>query len=448
MNILSSKTKTANFLLAFVSPVLFLFLLEIAGSFYMCVRHTLHEHEIRIESQGILENNKTPGEKRLFVIGESAVEGVPFTMDHSMTAFLSQLAASGPGKTKVINLGMQGKHSFYQREYGKSLVKYKADGVILYAGNNDTMPESNVMRDIPLARLDLWLTYSSQFYFGLKRRILWFKNLMNQKLGRALFDANPYQDQIWTAGEGFKKMQARYEADPELGRKKFALGIRRYEENLEHLVRFLNKKGIKVWIMELPMVHGMTPQLSFQVRGGHPEKTKALRRIAKRQRVPFIPLQDLFEKLSDTGLVGRNFFLDECHPNFYGHKIIAARMMEALCADGFISCPTPYRAEHFLEKLAGKQDRRNLAREYFLVGFYQFQGTVWNSEPQYPDAVAYFQKALSLSPSYADVYPFLAVSYSRLGDSPKAHEVMLRLQALDREAYQKALYDFPDLRKV
>lgn len=491
MSISLNKKNISNILLAVLSPLLFIGLLEIAGIFYMNARHTLHEHEIRIESQGILENNKKPGERRLFVIGESAVEGVPFTPDHSMSAFLSQLTQPYDPQLKIVNLGMQGKHSFYHREYGKALVKYKADGVLFYAGNNDSMPESNVMRDLPLARADLWLTFNSQFYFGFQRRVLWLKNLINQKLKRNLFDTNPYQDQVWSAGDQFKKLQVRYNSDPALAKQRFELSIQRYEENIEHLVKYLKHKQIKVWILELPTVHEALLdehdwtkekidsstdlkkqlsraatelvkagkyslaresllkrlQLSYQVRGGHPEKNKALQRLAARQDVPFIPLQNLLEGLSETGLVGRNFFLDECHPNFYGHKVIAARMMEALCVSKLISCRPPANAAHFLEKLVGKQDNQNLAREYFLVGFYQYKGTVWSNAPQYSEAAAYFEKALSIFPSYADVYPFLAASYAKLGESAKAQDVMQRLQSLNPSAYQKALYEFPDLRK-
>src|SRR3989338_5748448 len=134
-----------NILFSALTMILIFGGLETTARTYMTFRHRLNEYEDLIEHQGFTPHNKSNREKRLFIIGESAARGVPYALDTSFSGFLQKLLTdSGNSNVKVINTAIPGRHSFYQKEEGKTLVKYKADVVMIYAGNNDTRDFSNV----------------------------------------------------------------------------------------------------------------------------------------------------------------------------------------------------------------------------------------------------------------------------------------------------------------
>ena len=76
---------------------------------------------------------------RLFVLGESSVEGFPYGAPWSFPAFLQRrLASALPGTTvEVVNAGVNGIASWDIRRIAEEIVRYQPDVVILYAGHND-----------------------------------------------------------------------------------------------------------------------------------------------------------------------------------------------------------------------------------------------------------------------------------------------------------------------
>lgn len=48
----------------------------------------LNEFEQVVENQGVTPSNKSSNEKRIFILGESAVEGIPYSIDMSFPGFL------------------------------------------------------------------------------------------------------------------------------------------------------------------------------------------------------------------------------------------------------------------------------------------------------------------------------------------------------------------------
>jgi tetratricopeptide (TPR) repeat protein len=187
--------------------------------------------------------------------------------------------------------------------------------------------------------------------------------------------------------------------------------------------------------------------LKDRVRGGHPWKTVALKRIANQNQVYFVPLQEKLEEYTSNGILGKELFLDDCHPNFLGHKIIASVMMQALCDSNFISCANR-NWRKWLDKFSGEMDDENLAKEYFLVGYYQFKGTVWADEPNYSKALEYFNRAIELDPKDKQVYGFLAATYWQLGNKDEAVETFEQLQKEDAEEAKRTLKRFPYLKEI
>ncbi len=511
--------------------VLFLSVGEIISRIYMKKTHKLNEFADLIEDQGVTRQKKA-GEKRVFIVGESAVRGVPYSMESSFSGFLQQLFdKSGHPEVKIVNTGIPGRHSFYHREEAQTLIDYKADAVILYAGNNDTRDFSNVMRDVPYALLDFKLFWNSGLYWSAKRKFQKMQSRINKKRG-GTGAINYNQDDVWHWTDLYLKKKKHYLEHPALGIQRKMKAVEDYKNNLNALVRKLRSHGIDVYIMQLPIVHEVAPSIGDYARkgyqfvlkphfkspqeemewkllladglrgmkqkkfaeaaaalekarlinaenpflfqllgecyaelkdfdksrkmyaegkdrqiqspGGDSYKNESLAWIAQQNGVPLVPVQQAFEKLSPNGLVGRNLFLDHCHPNLPGHKVLAAVAMEGLCAKNFAGCK-PDHWDSYYQLLAGSTDQKSLAQEYLLTAFYSLNGTAWTPQPDYKEALFYLEKAKPIIPENADLYSFLAVVYWNLDNKPGAGDSLDTLKRLDPEKYKKTLADYPYL---
>lgn len=521
---------------ALLSTVIFLSILELGSRLYVQVKHRLNEYEALIEEQGFTPQNKKTGEKRVFIVGESAARGVPYTMDSSLSGFLHQLVnTTGSTKLKIINTGMPGRHSFYQREEAKTLIKYKADVVLIYAGNNDTRDFSNVMRDVPFALIDFKLTWNSSFYWIFKRKILSLKRWINKIAQKQIFPINFNQDDVWHWTDTYLQKKRAYLEDAELGLKRKERALKDFEYNISDLVQMLKNHGIQVLICGLPIVYEWPPTISdwsrkgyvfeqkvnfkskdeemrwgnifekipqtmergnfkgtldllekaekidttypllqfyfgkayagrgnyseakkrytlakdlqIQSLGGDSFKSKILRDIAIRYRIPFIDLQKPLEEMSPNEMIGTNLFLDHCHPNLLGHKIITAKILEAFCKHQLTLCEdSRSKWKYWLQKLIGSEiNETNLAREYLLIAFYKFKGTPWEQEPRYEEAIQYLEKAREITPNNKDIYPMLAASYWKTGKKSNAKASLDILWKLNQKEYEHTFKDFPYL---
>ncbi len=528
-----------NIVTTVLTVVLFCVILEVGARVFIKSKHTLNEYEDFMQTQGITPKNKKSSEKRIMIVGESAARGVPYTLDSSVAGFLQKLLTESENQNlKIINTAVPGRHSYYQFEEGRDLVRYGADAIILYAGNNDARDFSNVMRDMPLAYLDFKLTWNSFFYRNLKRSFLKIKKWMNKRAKKDIFTINYNQDDVWHWTDTYLTKKKKYLDDPELGMKRKLQAIKDYEHNLDQLTRYLKRHYVSVFVCNLPIVHEANPEigdwsrkgyqfeqkiifknqseelewrrlfeegkkalenknfeqaivsfeqaekinatypmlfhslgksyqqngdyekaklmytkgkdLQIQSPGGDSYKTEALKQVAGKNNVPFVDLQEALEQTSENGLVGTNLFLDHCHPNSLGHKVIAAKIMESLCQSGFAHCQSGQSNwKHWLEKLVGGElNSENLAREYLLIGFYHFKGTLWESQPDYKEAIEYLEKAKAISPENKNIYPLLAASFWNDHQIEKAAESLRKLRTLDETEYQKTLKDFPYLSEL
>lgn len=474
-----------------LTTVIFLLALETGARVLEHFKPNLNEYEHVVENQGFRTDNKQPGEIRIFVLGESAVEGIPYSREMSFTGFLNQLAGKADLKNvKFVNLGVKGRHSFYQREIAPLFPKYKADAVIIYAGNNDTRDFSNVIRDVPGAWLDFILTWRSAFYAGLKRKILAAQEAVNKRSGTQVFSINHNSDDAWHWTDAYIRKKKEYMETPEKGLERKRRAIQDYENNLSALVKDLKSKNIRVFVCSLGINHKTLPSISdvklglgphgkgyeiyyggdknnaelaplnpinvyregeelerlrqfeqarekylqareleIQSPGGSVSKNKSLERIAKKHNTEWIDIQETLESVSPSKIVGSDVFLDHCHYNLYGHKTVASRIMQSLCRN-FLQCPASFSdwQEIFSRLSEGKLDDKNLSNEHLMTAFYLINGTQWERQPQYEKALIYLEKAYSLNPENPKIYPLLAETYSKLGRTQEAEEFSAKMQ--------------------
>jgi len=78
---------------------------------------------------------------RVFVLGESSVEGVPYGPQYAFPAYLERrLRAALPGRTvEVVNCGVSAIGSWHLLRIAREVLAYQPDLVMVYAGHNDFM---------------------------------------------------------------------------------------------------------------------------------------------------------------------------------------------------------------------------------------------------------------------------------------------------------------------
>jgi lysophospholipase L1-like esterase len=111
---------------------------------------------------------KPPNGFRVFVLGESSVEGTPYGARWAFSAILERrLAAALPSRTvEVVNAGVTGIGSEHIRRIAEELAHYAPDLMILYAGHNDWIlaeppppsPFLDAMTQLRLYHLAIWTT--------------------------------------------------------------------------------------------------------------------------------------------------------------------------------------------------------------------------------------------------------------------------------------------------
>lgn len=320
--------------------------LERAAMTYVRTRHVLTEHEQLIEEQGATPGNKQAGERRIFIVGESAALGIPFPVQASYTGYLRKLLElSDEKKVRVIHVAIPGRHSFRHRYLWKTLIQYKADAVILYSGNNDTKDFSNVIRDVRDAGIDFWLTHHSYFYAGIKRKILALKDLVNQRLGSPLFVVNRNEDDVWHWTDEYLQKKNDYMNHPARGRRRKLRAIQDYEENLDVLVKRLRSRGIEVYIVSLPVVHEFPPATQSWPRKGYVFEEKIPIKNASRQASWDEAFQRGGEALSNGDPAGALAFFERARSVYADYSLLAHRMGESYQKTGDYA-----KAKAFYEK--------------------------------------------------------------------------------------------------
>jgi hypothetical protein len=82
---------------------------------------------------------KAPGVFRIFVLGESTTIGYPYMHNGSFHRWLQyRLIHTFPDKDfEVINLALTAVNSYTVLDFGKNVVDYEPDAVLIYAGHNE-----------------------------------------------------------------------------------------------------------------------------------------------------------------------------------------------------------------------------------------------------------------------------------------------------------------------
>ena len=291
---------------------------------------------------------------RIFVIGESSVEGFPYVANASFPRDLRRrLELLYPDKTiEVVNCGMSAINSYTVRDYVPSIIKEKPDLILIYTGHNEYYGAfgvaSSVLGGYSRGLTNLYIKMENFRTFQLiANTVRWiigiFKSpqqasgtLMERMVGKSLV---PLNSEI------------------------FNLGVEQFKENMTDILTMFKDAGIPVIIGSLTCnLKDMKPFVSKKENGlptaddvykkaqtklatGDSVEAKKLfleakeldelrfrapeifNSILKKLSIsyddPFIDIDSVFEAQSEYGIVGSNLIVDHLHPNIDGYKLMA-----------------------------------------------------------------------------------------------------------------------------
>ncbi len=325
------------------------------------------EHTIPIPDL-FLKEKPTNG-YRIFVLGESTVQGFPYDENVAFTRILQRrLQDIFPNRIiEVVNLGLTAVNSYTLLDFVDELLQQQPDAVLIYTGHNEYYGALGVASmengSIPtwLKKLHLKLIHLRTYQLLQKAISTIYKGthqmkqedakstLMERMVGRNLI---PYNSQMYLDG------------------------LEQFNDNMTQLFEKLKRAGISVIISDLvsnekdiPPFRSMRydeypPADSVYINASHLEGTqrfseakeeylrakdldiirfrapedinKRIVALADSMTIPHVSMKSLFESISPHGIVGNNFMIEHLHPNVDGYFLMAEGFFQALKENGFI----------------------------------------------------------------------------------------------------------------
>lgn len=311
----------------------------------------------------LFRKQKTPDTFRLFVLGESTTIGYPYMHNGSFHRWLQyRLMHTFPKKNiEVINLAMTAVNSYTVLDFGKEIVNYQPDAVLIYTGHNEYYGALGVGSTSRMGSN----TNLVQLLLKLREfRLVQLISSVASKIRKIV------------AGEQVdvrENLMKRMAADQQIPYKSdnYIRGIRQFETNMNELCQLLSKHKIPTLISNLvsnekdlkPLIseEGIDEnsatyqyeQASMAYDRGDFKEAKKLYGKAKeldllRFRAPeainkvihklsasyagvyLVDAKATFEKHSPHGILGKETLLEHVHPNLYGYALLSDAFYQTL----------------------------------------------------------------------------------------------------------------------
>ncbi len=306
---------------------------------------------------------------RIFVLGESSVQGFPFDANLAFTRILQRrLQYIFPNRTlEVVNLGLTAVNSYTLLDFTDELLLQKPDAVLIYTGHNEyygalgvaSMENGSIPRwvkKLQLKIIDVRIYQLLQKAIGRMSQLMHAKTereerttLMERMIGNKLV---PYHSAMYTEG------------------------LNQFSDNMCSLMGKLKNAHVPVIISDLVSnVRDLPPFRSMQydiypradslfsdakrletvhafdeakeeyikakdldvIRFRAPEDiNKIIVHLADSLGLFRISLKSIFEKYSPQGIIGNNLMTDHLHPNIDGYFLMAEGFLQALREHGMI----------------------------------------------------------------------------------------------------------------
>ena len=308
---------------------------------------------VPISDQDIFDAVKKPNSFRVFVLGESAGAGYPFTPNGSFSRYLQQrLSIEYPTSTiEVVNCSITAINSYTMRDIMPGILDEKPDLIIIYAGNNEYYGALGVgsMESLGTSRSIVnMVIYLEQFRtFQLIRNVLAdIAGLFSKKqpLTGTLMARMAKNQYIGLYSDVYKK------------------GLEQFEGNMDDILKMAKGKNVPVILGTLacnlkdqrPFVSIKEPGLppankiykqaedelaknNWQIADSlfrYAKDLDALRfraptglnkiifSLGKKFDYPVVNIDSVFDAISPYHITGNNLMTDHLHPTLHGYQII------------------------------------------------------------------------------------------------------------------------------
>ena len=311
---------------------------------------------------------------RIFVLGESTTAGYPYFHNGSFHRWLQfRLTHEHPElHFEVINVSLTAVNSYTVLDFGKQVLRYQPDAVLVYTGHNEYYGALGIGSTTYISH-NRWLV----------RLVLCLRRLrLVQLVGRMLSAFKRTPDQR-------ENLMRRMAADQNIlyGSSAFNAGIRQFRDNMEALCRAMQEQGVPVFLSTLvsnekdikPMADAGGADREFALgdsAGGAGDFALAKRHFVRakeldalRFRAPaaidseivrlcasypgthLVAARSLFEGVSPHGILGRETLLEHVHPNLYGYALLSDAFYRSMQEANLFKGP-PARMMSFDELLA------------------------------------------------------------------------------------------------
>lgn len=296
---------------------------------------------------------------RIFVLGESTTAGYPYLHNGSFHRWLQyRLMHTYPDVNfEVINVSLTAINSYTVLDFGKQVVNYQPDAVLVYTGHNEYYGALGIGSTSHIANN----RFLVQTVLALKQARL--VQLVNNVIS-GLKPASSSPDQR----ENLMKRMAQQQVIPYKS-EAYNAGITQFRNNMTELCRYMQDKKIPVFLSTLvsnekdlkPFISDLSDTSanlqyaqandSYQ-SGKYPEakqeyiKAKeldllrfrapeALNGIIKEltkqySNVHLVNAYTVFEQHSPNGILGNETLLEHVHPNLYGYALLSEAFYQSI----------------------------------------------------------------------------------------------------------------------
>jgi lysophospholipase L1-like esterase len=347
-------------------------------------------YEVRVVRQEKLARAKQPGEKRVFLYGESTIFGWPYGPDNSTARWLDRVLRDvlPAQQVRCVNFGRPGRGTYHLRYALENTLAYEPDAVVLCVGHNEFLPYSHPFVQSSTHR---WLFFHSHLYRNIHEAQLRFRSKRDGHFYCCGIPVDtPLHQDILT----------------------------NYRRQMHHMLAVATRKGVPALVCvpgcnladhvparttnypttqrgwdELVRTHALgcppssTAELlrlsqslhtlgceaesafargrALEAEGRHDEAYAAFSRARDQERIsnrckteqiavlrelsqqygaPIVDFPDLFRRLAAGRAPGRDLFHDAMHPRPEGQYRMAEAIARALCAAGWLA---PAEAWHW-----------------------------------------------------------------------------------------------------
>ena len=312
---------------------------------------------------------KAPGVFRIFVLGESTTIGYPYMNNGSFHRWLQyRLLQTYPERDfEVINLSLTAVNSYTVLDFGKAVLDYEPDAVLVYTGHNEYYGAMGV---------------AATKGIGHNRTLArWLMNLRSWRLTQLMATV---ADKITGLISGEKvdlreNLMKRMAADQQIafGSDAYDAGIDQFRTNMDELAAAASARGIPLLISNLvsnekdlkpfisiPGGQGKSADAHYQsgiqlfnradysfakkefvtakeldaLRFRAPEALNTIiKDIAHAHKgVTHVDTRELFEKHAAAGILGKETLLEHVHPNLQGYALLSEAFYQSLRQAGLL----------------------------------------------------------------------------------------------------------------